>query len=153
MVLGRIGCFMTGCCYGVAVSQGNPLGVVFPPGAPVYGEYAVRSVAPGTPVFPSQLLSSFGNLLVFAALSLYFRHREKRGQVAALYLVLYAVHRFLVEFARGDHPVGELSIAQKISFGLFAGGVALFLWLRRSGEAPGIYDVAEGKPDKGRKAT
>jgi phosphatidylglycerol:prolipoprotein diacylglycerol transferase len=45
---------------------------------------------------------SIGNLIVFAALLAIGRKAKRPGIVAAWYLFLYPVNRFIVEFWRGD---------------------------------------------------
>lgn len=128
---GRIGCFMEGCCYGRPVSPEAWYGVRFPLKSIPYGSDSLVPIAPGTPLFPTQLLSSFDLLAIFAILMLYFPHRRVVGRVTALYLVLYGTQRFLVEFFRGDtHRPGDLSSAQWISLVAFFVGLTMFVRLR-----------------------
>ena len=114
---GRIGCFLAGCCYGKETQCF--LGITFPEG----------SLAPaGVKLLPTQLISSAGDFLIMALLLLYSRYSKKRGNVGALYMVLYGVGRFLVEFLRSDDrgSVGFLSTSQFISIGIVLGGILLF---------------------------
>ncbi len=89
---GRLGCFFAGCCYG----------------APCTGPFCItfndpHSLAPlGTPLFPTQLMESGGEFIIFGLL-LALRDRKRfHGWIFGLYLILYAVLRFLLEFFRGD---------------------------------------------------
>lgn len=133
LAVGRIGCFLNGCCYGAPVKPGAWYGVVFPDGALAYDPGAPHPIAPGTPVFPSQPLSSFNLVVIFIILSLYFKHRRRNGDVAALYLILYPIHRFIVEFFRCEPAVlSGLSIAQCISVPIFFVGLGTFIYLRTS---------------------
>jgi phosphatidylglycerol:prolipoprotein diacylglycerol transferase len=134
---GRIGCYLHGCCYGRPVHAGAWYGCVYP--ADTYVHYfkgqalGVIAFAPDTPLWPTQLASSFDLFCIFAILSLYFRHQRRAGQVVALYLILVSVERFTMEFFRGDtHQPGQLSLAQYISIGLFIAGAALAAWLKTS---------------------
>ena len=132
---GRIGCYLHGCCYGVPVHAGAWYGCVFPrdslpylsdPQAPLY-------IPPGTPLWPTQLVSSFDLFCIFIILSLFFRHQRRSGEVLALYLILVSVERFTVEFFRGDtHLPGQMSQAQWISIGIFIVGAALMAYLKMS---------------------
>jgi len=132
---GRIGCYLHGCCYGVPVHEGAWYGCVFPRdalpylssvGAPLY-------IPPGTPLWPTQLVSAFDLFCIFIILSLFFRHQRRAGEVTALYLLLYSTERFIVEFFRGDtHLPGQMSEAQWISIGIFIAGAALMAWLKTS---------------------
>ncbi|PIS47650.1 MAG: prolipoprotein diacylglyceryl transferase [Elusimicrobia bacterium CG08_land_8_20_14_0_20_51_18] len=95
--LGRLGCFAAGCCHGTPTN--GPFGVVFSsPFCQVKSEYL------NLPIHPAQLYESFGNFFIFLVLSsLYSRkYLKKDGLLFALYLFLYSVLRFIVEFFRGD---------------------------------------------------
>lgn len=116
---GRIGCFLAGCCYGRETQCF--LGVTFPEG----------SIAPsGVKLLPTQLFSSAGDFLIMAILLLYSRKPRPKGNTGALYLLLYGVGRFLIEFLRSDErgTVGVLSTSQFISIGICV--AALFLFFR-----------------------
>jgi len=132
---GRIGCYLHGCCYGVPVHQGAWYGCVFPRDSLPYltGVGAPLYIAPGTPLWPTQLVSAFDLFCIFIILSLFFRHQRRSGEVTALYLLLYSTERFIVEFFRGDtHLPGQMSEAQWISIGIFIAGAALMAWLKTS---------------------
>lgn len=119
---GRIGCFLAGCCYGRETD--SFIGVVFPEG----------SFAPsGVSLIPTQLISSAGNFIITAALILFARRRKHTGDVGALYLLLYGVGRFFVEFLRADHrgAVGILSTSQFISVFIVLFAVFMFVMNRR----------------------
>lgn len=106
---GRIGCFLAGCCYGKETT--SSIGVVFPEG----------NFAPsGVKLLPTQLFSSAGNFLIATVLLLYSKHSKKEGDVGSLYLFLYGIGRFLIEFLRSDDRgnVGFLSTSQFISIGI-----------------------------------
>lgn len=124
---GRIGCFLSGCCYGRETD--SVLGVVFPAG----------SMAPaGVKLLPTQLFSSAGDFLIAAILLLYARKNKHRGNVGALYLLLYGVGRFLVEFLRNDFRgvILGLSTSQFISIFIVLGGAAMLVRSRRTKHLP-----------------
>lgn len=120
---GRIGCFFAGCCYG---KETTGPGIVFPAG----------SLAPsGVKLIPTQLISSFGDFLLFFILFRIYSDAEHRDETAAWYLILYSVGRFLVEFLRGDEIRGTimgLSTSQFISVFMFLGGVLLLIMRRKN---------------------
>ena len=118
---GRIGCFLAGCCYGRETQ--SFLGVVVP----------ANSMAPaGIKVLPTQLFSSAGDFLITAILLLYYKKIKHTGDGGALYMILYGVGRFLIEFLRADDRgnIGMLSTSQMISIVIVAGAVVL-LWQNR----------------------
>lgn len=120
---GRVGCFLAGCCYGVQTSAW--FGVTFPEG----------SLAPaGVSLVPTQLISSAGDLLLAFALWLIWRRNVKPGFTVGMYLVLYSIGRFVVEFFRNDErgSIGILSTSQFIALFTFAiGMVIVFMSHRR----------------------
>jgi len=114
--VGRIGCFLNGCCSGKACDL--PWAVQFPETA--------------TAVHPTQLYESAALFLTFAFL--YRLHARKRfdGQLLGWYLVLYPGARFVVEFVRYHSSNAwlwqdRLSDAQGISLALVATGAWLLV--------------------------
>lgn len=116
---GRIGCFLSGCCFGLESS--GPLSVIFP----------VGSLAPsGVALFPIQLLCSGLDFIHYFILIFFIKKKQSDGQVGALYLILYSLGRFIIEFFRGDlirGSVGQLSTSQFISIFMFVTGLFFFI--------------------------
>lgn len=114
---GRIGCFLAGCCYGRETDCF--LGIVF-----THSDYAPN----GVKMLPTQLFSAAGMFLIAGFLFWYAKKERKKGQVGALYLILYSIGRFMIEFFRDDYrgAVGFLSTSQFISLFILATGVLLF---------------------------
>lgn len=114
--LGRIGCFLAGCCYGRPTN--SFVGVTF----------TASPFAPnGISLLPTQLFMSAGDFLLMAILLIYSRKERMRGRTSALYLMLYSAGRFALEFLRNDErgTVGALSTSQFIGiFMALAGAVA-----------------------------
>ena len=117
---GRIGCFLAGCCYGRETD--SIFGVVFPENTP----YAPS----GVKLIPTQLISSGADFLHCIILVVFANKAKKDGQVASLYLILYSIGRFLIEFLRNDErgSVSQLSTSQFIAIFTLAAGVALFVF-------------------------
>jgi phosphatidylglycerol---prolipoprotein diacylglyceryl transferase len=131
--LGRIGCFMNSCCFGV-LHQSGCCGVTFPKySGPWYHHvqsglidgHASRSLA----VHPVQLYEAGFNLVVYGILLLVYRRQKRPGFVAAVYLIVYALGRFMLEYFRGDHfdrvTMAGLSSGQIVSATLFLAGLGL----------------------------
>lgn len=118
---GRIGCFLAGCCYGKETSAWY--GVTFPEDC----------LAPaGVSLIPTQLFSAAGDFIFAIILfilqrTLYKKKKKTSGIVTAVYLMLYAVGRFLIEFLRNDPrgAVGVLSTSQFIAIFMFAAGAVM----------------------------
>lgn len=134
-VLGRLGCFFAGCCYGASCQA--PWAVVFadPRAAEISGTPL------GVPLHPTQLYEAAFNLVNFLFLALFFRKVVAvglRGQVLGFYLANYGVARFVIEFFRGDPDRGFvlgglLSTSQAIALVMVPIGVFLiFRGLRQA---------------------
>jgi phosphatidylglycerol:prolipoprotein diacylglycerol transferase len=118
-VLGRLGCFTNGCCHGHATDV--PWAVCFP------NQHATL----GQPVHPAQLYDAALNLALFRLLTRLHARKRFDGQIAALFLVGYAVNRSFVELFRGDYPEAHLlrglTPAHQVSLAVLATGLFL-LW-------------------------
>jgi phosphatidylglycerol:prolipoprotein diacylglycerol transferase len=110
--IGRIGCFLHGCCHGYEY----------------HGACSVHYAIPDQSYFPIQLVNSATNFCLSMAMLLLFRRKSLRGRLFPLYMMCYAVLRFCTEFGRGDYPSrpGGLTPAQWVCFLVFPAGVALW---------------------------
>src|SRR2546427_13162934 len=96
-VIGRFGCLFAGCCYGKPTTM--PWGITFT------DQFAAPNV--GTPLdrplHPTQLYEAGAELLILIVLLLTERKgRPFPGRTFWLYILLYAISRFIIEFYRGD---------------------------------------------------
>jgi phosphatidylglycerol:prolipoprotein diacylglycerol transferase len=142
LALGRLGCWLNGCCYG-AVS-GRPWAVRFPAGSPAWVRHVdagliASSASCSLPVHPTQLYSALDGLILLGLLTLYYPRRRRDGEVMGLLMVAYAVSRFLVESLRADEGAvfAGLTLSQNISLALLASGLAFRWYLAR--RPPGRY--------------
>jgi phosphatidylglycerol:prolipoprotein diacylglycerol transferase len=83
--IGRVGCFLNGCCYG----------------RPTTLPWAVAGVC-GPHTHPTQLYETAACLLLAGAATLLWYHRRSQGQVTLLVLLGYAGWRSFNEALRGD---------------------------------------------------
>ena len=81
---GRIGCYMSGCCYGIELKE--PF-VLF--GLIQFGR------------IPTQLIEALFELLLFIVVLL-LQWRLPQKNHLKIYLISYAIFRFFIEFFRGD---------------------------------------------------
>ena len=114
--IGRIGCFLGGCCYGFLCN----FGVSYPPGS-----YPYSMIGPAK-VFPVQLVES-GCLFALFGLLLCVPFRFR----GAVYLLGVGTIRFTLEFFRGDvrgtmFGMTALSPQQILSIAFFVAGVLLW---------------------------
>lgn len=90
IVVGRLGCFFNGCCYGVPTEC--PVSVVFP----ALGDNIRR--------FPTQLFESFYALLIFVILWILKDKFLFPGDAFFSFIGLYGLFRFFNEFIRVNPP-------------------------------------------------
>ncbi len=96
--LGRLGCFLAGCCHGRPTEA--YLGVVFPSDSAV----ALR-FGPGVPVHATQLYEMGAWMFALLAVSLASRRGAGPGSAFLGLILSYSVARFGLEFTRGDHQI------------------------------------------------
>jgi len=104
----------------------------------------------GVPLFPAQLFSAGGDILFGLILLALHRKLRHRGTVGALYLLLYGVGRFIIEFFRSDPrgAVAFLSTSQFISIFIVIFGVILLLKCRKNElRADGPLPEGEGSAE------
>ena len=111
IAIGRIGCFLNGCCHGLKTNV----------------PWAIYHL--GELRHPTQLYSSLNALIIFLIL----RKVKKKfnGQIFLLFLLLYSATRFVIEFFRYyEFRIFSLTGSQIISIILFI--IALILYKRKS---------------------
>jgi phosphatidylglycerol---prolipoprotein diacylglyceryl transferase len=92
--IGRVGCTINGCCYGLeshsslAIIYTNPNG---------YGPL-------GIPVLPTTVFEIVYNLIVFGILFSLRKKLKPEGAVFIIYFALYAAWRFGIDFVRDGTP-------------------------------------------------
>lgn len=153
--IGRIGCFMYGCCYGVRCDETNPLAVHFPPGSPAFNDqidaHVLSASAPhALPVVPIMLLESAWELGVAAALAVYVWHRPRRlGSVVLIYLAAYGPLRVVLEQYRADPGRGTLlGLSTSTTIGLTTTAFGLiFLLVPRLAALRPLRAAEVGKPE------
>jgi phosphatidylglycerol:prolipoprotein diacylglycerol transferase len=82
---------------------------------------------------PTQVYESISMLLLFALLEAYYPWRRHDGEVMALFLTCYPIHRFLNEMLRNDtDPVAlGMTLSMNGSLIILAVAAALWIWLLR----------------------
>lgn len=117
-MFGRIGCFLGGCCYGVEWEHG----ITF--------THSLSAGANEVPRVPVQLYEAGFELALFLLLTFLLAKGKLKGRLLAVYLLVYPVGRFILEFWRGDDYRGflfGLSTSQLISIALFAGTIVFLI--------------------------
>ena len=128
-VVGRFGCLFAGCCFGKPTTR--PWGITFT------DPFAAANVGTplGVPLHPTQLYEAGAEFIILMVLlSTERKGRPFAGRTFWLYMLLYAVSRFIIEFFRGDERgnVGIFSTSQFISLLLFPLAIAMLVYLSRA---------------------
>ncbi len=126
--IGRIGCFLAGCCYGKPTSL--PWGVVF------HSELQDPSLY-NLHLHPVQLYESFLLFCLFIFLYKIYKRKSFGGEIFTLYFILYSIIRFIMEYFRGDGIrgfviEGVISTSQFISIITFFIGIICFFYFRNN---------------------
>jgi len=104
--IGRIGCFLNGCCFGVVSEK---YGIKFPAlnMPPVYLQQ----------LKDTQLCSSLYGFLIFIILIWIKKYKKYDGFIFLIFLILYSISRFIIEFFRfheDDYIFLNLTVTQAI---------------------------------------
>jgi phosphatidylglycerol:prolipoprotein diacylglycerol transferase len=130
IAIGRIGCFLRGCCFGIPTTL--PWGIIYGPGSEAFKAGLAGAV------HPTQIYHAILDFLIFFALlkvnkkkdnlqakgiESKFKFFSKKGSTFLLFLMLYSMERFFVDFLR-YHPsteyIGMISITQIVFMLIFA---------------------------------
>lgn len=144
--LGRIGCFLNGCCQGTACN--GPLAVQYPmyslPWDAQVQSHQITRHQPALPVHPVQLYEAAFNICLYLVLLRVYPRRKSNGLIMAIYLTSYAVGRFCFEFIRGDEVPYMLGLttSQWTSFFILAFGITMMIY---AGRHPIVNDDIQSK--------
>jgi phosphatidylglycerol:prolipoprotein diacylglycerol transferase len=147
-VVGRFGCLLAGCCYGKPTTL--PWGITFT------NAFAASNV--GTPLHvalhPTQLYDAGVEFLILLFLLGTERFwRRRAGWTFWVYILLYGVSRFVIEFYRGD-PRGStmgFSTSQWISMALVPLSLVMLYVLRQTAQATEAAAEAFAPPARRKK--
>ncbi len=97
IAIGRIGCFLNGCCYGIPTSL--PWGIFY--------KGAIRH--------PTQIYESIFCFMLFLYLWVVRKKVRKEGDLFKIFLLIYSFFRFWIEFLRADKVmvIFNLSIVRR----------------------------------------
>ena len=115
--IGRIGCFLNGCCYGV----------------PTKLPWGVKFAGATSAVHPTQLYASAAGLILFFVTLHLGRAKKYDGQIFYSFLIFYSLYRFLIELLRRGASakllLDGLTQAQIASVVIIIGSVVMLRFL------------------------
>lgn len=128
-VMGRIGCFLHGCCFGLNFEK-----------LPYLESLLVRFPVDNLLRHPVQLYSALGLIVIFIILWQVHKRSETPGLVTIAYLYSYAIFRFTIEYLRDDsrgYFIQTLSISTSQGIALLSILLlSVYILMLRSGLLP-----------------
>ncbi len=153
--IGRLGCFLNGCCWGTVTDL--PWGLAYGKSRyNAYGQHLREDLITGDaahslPVHPTSIYAAIGLLAIFGIMLYASRrgfHKNRPGATALLYPLLYGILRFALEFVRGDndHAFAGMTASQLMALAMALCAVAAYVvlsltWWPRLRAAAGPADA------------
>lgn len=122
--LGRCANLLNGDAFGAPT--GSSFGILYPPTSLAYHTYGAQ------PLWPAEVWEGQLDIVIFALLLLFRSFPHAKGQAFSLYVMLYSVVRFLLEYLRGDYTdlvFGLFTSAQTTSLAGILLALIAFLYL------------------------
>jgi len=119
--IGRIGCFLNGCCFG---RESLNFGLYFP----------VHDAV----LIPTQVYSCLLLLVIYIILRIRQSQKHQKGEILYSYFFLYSLKRFFIEFLRADSEIFilSMSIFQVFSIGLFLFSLVMLIRIKKGNNRP-----------------
>jgi len=116
--IGRIGCTINGCCYGLTCDL--PIAVIY--------EHPLSYAPHGVPLYPTQIFHMLWNLAGFIILWLLRKRLKTQGALFLLWLIYFSVGDFGIHFFReGDKYLFNLQQAQVIDLLILVVAIPLLI--------------------------
>lgn len=135
--IGRISCLMAGCCHGRYLGQEYVFGGIWMQGT-------VNNISKWGYYVPTQLYEALFLLALFVVLSIMFF--KKSNIMMHVYLISYAVWRFIIEFFRADAArsgLPGLYPSQWMSIVFLLIGIGMLVWYKLAKIPFTLGDISE----------
>ena len=126
--IGRMANLMNGDAFGHPT--GSDFGILYPTTTLAYKTYGAQ------PLWPAEIWEGQIDVLIFVLLLFFSSFRHKKGQIFCLYVALYSLSRFFLEFLRGDYvtPTLGLHSAQVTSLIVIVAAIIAWIYLQVKGQ-------------------
>lgn len=138
--IGRCANLLNGDAFG-APTGGN-FGLLYPETTLAFATYGAQ------PLFPAEVWEGQLDFVIFALLLIYRSTEHKKGQVFCLYVALYSLARFFLEYLRGDSLelfFGIFKSAQMTSVIAFSISMIVWLWINFSKNSSEIKNLTSSE--------
>ncbi|MCA1901892.1 MAG: prolipoprotein diacylglyceryl transferase [Candidatus Hydrogenedens sp.] len=134
--IGRLGCFLNGCCFGDLCN--TPWGIIYPADSGILDHHKFLRLLPNgaqvpIPIHATPIYEVIGLIMIFFLLRMIYKNKSYNGQVLLWYFCLYGAWRFFDENFRGDssHEIFGMTASQTIALTvcILSGLIIFFLYL------------------------
>ena len=132
MAIGRVGCLLNGCCYGI-LCQIPSIGLKFPAKTPAWIGQRARGLIPADALstlatHPTQIYLIIEAVAILAVLLYRGRKPRRQGELFGVFLSLYPATHFVIEIFRDDEGpvIRGLTMSQLASLLILA--IASVYW-------------------------
>ena len=136
--IGRCANLLNGDAFGAPT--GSDFGILYPPTTLAYRTYGDQ------PLWPAEVWEGQLDMVVFALLLLYRTTNHAKGQAFSLYVFLYSLVRFFLEYLRGDYTQKVFDLftsAQMTSVTAALLALSAWIWCGRRAKAEAETSSAE----------
>lgn len=118
--IGKLGCFIAGCCYGIEYN--GPFSVIY--------NYSL-SAPKNAPLFPIQLVESIFFIIIFIYMIRKHIKNEFDDKTLGISFILCGLSKFLLDFLRMSHKNIIISLNQYISLFFIIIGIIILIHNKR----------------------
>jgi phosphatidylglycerol:prolipoprotein diacylglycerol transferase len=110
---------------------GGAFGLLYPPGTLAHATYGTQ------PLWPTEVWEGQIDVIIFVVLLIARYAPHAKGQIFALYAILYSLARFFLEYMRGDYGTLAFGLksAQLTSLAIILGGLVACWWFARQSQS------------------
>lgn len=117
--IGKFGCFIAGCCYGIEYT--GPFKIIY--------KYSL-SAPKGVSLFPIQFLEAIIFILIFIIINSIYKNMKSKEKIIGITFIICGIAKFLLDFLRYTSNYKLLSINQIFSIIFVVIGIFLFFSVR-----------------------
>lgn len=114
--IGKIGCFISGCCYGIEYN--GPFKVIY--------NYS-QSAPKGISLFPIQLVEAIVFIIIFFISNKMVKNNKSNNKTIGFVLIMCGLAKFLLDYLRMSHVGVILSLNQIVSLLFIIIGIVLLI--------------------------
>jgi phosphatidylglycerol:prolipoprotein diacylglycerol transferase len=127
--IGRLGCFLNGCCFGKPTN--SPCGMTFPADSPAGWTFTSPTAVHPTQIYESIFGFCLFGLLLLIEKRLFKAKKQGYGYLFWILLLIYSIWRFFIDFVRyfesNAYIIAKLTHGQVVSICILVGSIIAIL--------------------------